>query len=371
MEKFMSLVLFEKIPFQNNSSRFIGKITLNSESTLNSLSLEMIDVASKTLREWKTDPTIRMLFLQGAGSKAFCAGGDIKKLYESMIHKNSYAGEFFEKEYRLDYALHTFGKPIIAWGHGIVMGGGMGLFQAASHRVVTEKTMMAMPEISIGLYPDVGATFFLKNCPNYSGLFFALTGARIIAAEAIELKMADYFIESLSYNDLIAALSKLPISDDSNNLHWEINQILLKFQKSSLSAKPASQIDWNFVDASVKQKSSQEFENFLLESCDLSSWCEKAKNNYLKGSPTSAAIIFEQFKRGKNLSLKDAFKMEWIISVQCALHSDFKEGVRALLIDKDNKANWQPAKFSQVSQNLIDEHFILPKNLSEHPLENL
>src|SRR5690606_15192614 len=179
----------------------IGIATLNVPRALNALSLEMIDLLKMQLDDWQQDARIAAVWLDAEGDKAFCAGGDVVRLYQSMVdtptgERNHYAEAFFGREYQLDYLLHTYGKPVICWGHGIVMGGGLGLMSGCSHRVVTEKSRIAMPEITIGLHPDVGGSWFLSRMPGRTGLFLGLTGANINAADALYIGLADRAIGS-------------------------------------------------------------------------------------------------------------------------------------------------------------------------------
>jgi enoyl-CoA hydratase/carnithine racemase len=214
-----SPVLFGTLTADNG--RRIGMITLNAEKTLNALSLEMIDLITAQLEAWATDEGLAMVLLQAAGDKAFCAGGDLQNLYQSMlihhdstekddIRANPYARDFFDREYRLDYFIHTYPKPILCWGHGIVMGGGIGLMAGASHRVVTEKSRLAMPEIAIGLFPDVGGSYFLNRMPGKLGLFLALTGAMINTADAKFVQLADYAIAQVDKSKVLDELLRQP-----------------------------------------------------------------------------------------------------------------------------------------------------------------
>src|SRR5450830_902534 len=208
-------VSFEELSTHNG--RRIGVATLASEKTLNALSLDMVHLLTPQLRAWAADPAIAMVLLQAQGDKAFCAGGDLQQLYRTMrehhasparddIRGNRYAAEFFEHEYRLDYEIHTYPKPILCWGHGIVMGGGIGLMAGCSHRVVTERSRLAMPEITIGLYPDVGGSWFLSRVPGKLGAFLALTGALMNAEDAKFTKLADYRIAQADKQKVIATL---------------------------------------------------------------------------------------------------------------------------------------------------------------------
>jgi enoyl-CoA hydratase/carnithine racemase len=178
----------------------VGRATLNVEATLNSLTLDMVDLLQAQLDNWAQDDSIAAVFVDAAGEKAFCAGGDVQALHASAVATPGgpceYAEDFFTREYRMNYSLHTYPKPLICWGHGIVMGGGLGVMAGCSHRIVTERTRIAMPEVTIALFPDVGGSWFLNHAPGSSGEFLALTGASINAADAIYIGLADRFIAS-------------------------------------------------------------------------------------------------------------------------------------------------------------------------------
>ena len=182
--------------------RRVAFATLNAEKSLNALSIGMIRLLYAQLQRWEADPEICCIVLQGAGGKAFCPGGNLRNIYQSMLEypgpeiNNPVAGAFFAEEYRLDYIIHTCSKPLLCWGHGIVMGAGIGLMNGASHRVVTEGSRLAMPENTIGLYPDVGGSWFLNRMPGRSGLYLSLTCAPMNAADALFLDLGDFFIPS-------------------------------------------------------------------------------------------------------------------------------------------------------------------------------
>ena len=225
------VVLFETL--QTQDGHHIGVATLNSEKSLNSLSVEMVDLLTPKFKEWKQDKSVVCVLLKAVGEKAFCAGGDIRRLYDSMLEcgaekKNDYAESFFENEYRLDYLIHTYSKPIIVWGHGIVMGGGIGLMSGASHRVVTEKSRLAMPEINIGLYPDVGSTWFLNHATGRTGLFLGLTGANINAADALYIGLADRFISHEKQDEVIKQLCAADWQDDTHDAAGIVSKVVLK-----------------------------------------------------------------------------------------------------------------------------------------------
>lgn len=322
----------------------IGLITLNSPATLNALNLEMIITMTNALLEWEKDPTVAQVVITSNSPKAFCAGGDVVSLYKAMMAKLP-AGDFFKYEYELDLLIHKYKKPIVCLTDGLVMGGGIGIMNGCSHRIVTEKSVLAMPEISIGLFPDVGGTYFLNQMPKHLGLFFALSGSRISAGDAIYLKMADFFVESQSLPVLLEEILL--------GLH-DIREILTKYHKkvpSDVKHKADELIQLaNFEEISELDKFWRSFET-------TDPWIQKGINTYKKGSPTSAAVIFEQLKRGEGVSIEEAFAMELKMARQFTLHHDFAEGIRALLIDKDQNPNWDPKTVDGVSQELIEEHF--------------
>ena len=193
----------------------IGHIWLNSPKTLNALSIEMIISMTEKLEVWEEDSSVKAVIMLSTSDRAFCAGGDVVSLYNAMV-ENKNAGEFFKYEYFLDQYIHNYKKPIIALADGIVMGGGIGIMNGASHRIVTERSMLAMPEITIGLFPDVGGSYFLNKMPGNVGKFLALTGARLNGADAKFVSMADYFISS----ELISVLK-----DALGNFNWDEDKL--------------------------------------------------------------------------------------------------------------------------------------------------
>lgn len=337
----------------------VGIITLNAPKSLNAISLEMASVLLEKLEEWKNNKEIHCLLLQG-NEKAFCAGGDIKCLYEALKNNSlktvaPKALEFFIKEYTLDYTIHTYKKPIIAWGDGIVMGGGIGLLVGASHRVVTEKSKLAMPEIMIGLYPDVGGTWFLNRMPNGWGDYFGLTGARMTGGDALHLGLADYFIVSDLQDKFMKKLMNQKWVESSEKNKKNLDTLLKAFTTTDTHSPVKDHKD--FSQKLCKINSVIEFKSLLEEEALQDEWIRSGLSSFKSGSPTSAMVIYEQLKRGKKLSLKQVFCSELNLSVQFSLRYDFPEGVRALLIDKDKKPNWQPPTLEEVSKDYVETYF--------------
>lgn len=365
------VVLFETLPSTNE--KFIGIATLNAEKSLNSLSLAMVDLLGPQLARWEQDDSIACVLLQGSGSKAFCAGGDVVQLYNSACARDDRAAIFFEREYRLDYQIHTYKKPLIVWAHGIVMGGGLGLMSGASHRVVTEASRIAMPEVTIGLYPDVGGTWFLNRTPGKTGLFLALTGASINAADALFLGLADRFIAHDKRPELVDALSAVAWSGEAAHHAGQVSHVLRAFERQSQSQLPASVVhghydqiqalcDGDDIDAVVAN---------ILAWQGEDKWLERAVKTLASGCPTTIHLIDEQFRRGRHLSLREAFQLELILSINCMRHDNFREGVCALLIDKDQQPKFVPAKLEAVTPAFVEEHFRAPWGEAKHPLGDL
>ncbi|AZA90167.1 Probable enoyl-CoA hydratase echA8 [Chryseobacterium nakagawai] len=340
----------------------VGIITLNSEKTLNSLSLPMIEELKTVLEDWKNADEIACLFIHGAGEKALCAGGDVRQLHDAIIAQRAIdptqvpqdCFDFFSKEYQVDYTIHTYPKPIIVWGHGIVMGGGIGIMVGASHRIVTEKSKLAMPEITIGLYPDVGATWFLNKMPSAYGLYLGLTGARLDGADCKFLGLADYYVQSSSKETILNELERI---EWNNNHHKIVSEILKKVSKEASVPESQAALHQNFVKQFEKADTLEQFGEILINSLEKDEWINAGIKSFEAGSPSSAHIIFRQLKQGKDLNLEEVFQSELNLSCQCCIHPDFAEGVRALLIDKDQSPKWHPATLDEVTQEWINSYF--------------
>nr|AMK59338.1 putative enoyl-CoA hydratase/isomerase family protein [uncultured bacterium UPO53] len=364
------VVLLEERPAADG--RVFAIATLNSERSLNSLSLEMINLLLPAMRRWAADERVVAVFLQGAGEKAFCAGGDVRRICLAVRENgidDPYAQAFFAEEYKLDYLIHTFPKPVIVWGQGIVMGGGIGLMSGASHRVVTETSRLAMPEVTIGLYPDVGGSYFLPRVRGRLGLFIGMTGVHLNAADALFIGLADVAIPAARREAVIAHLCAESFSTDSETRELQISTLLmretppalphseLKPREAALNARAASD-DLPTLYAALTAPAPED------------AWLDRSAKTLAKGSPTSAALIHHQWQHGQGRALADVFREELILSTQCARHPDFIEGVRALLVDKDNAPQWRPATLAEVSKGWIEEHYQAPW-AGEHPLKDL
>jgi enoyl-CoA hydratase/carnithine racemase len=372
-------VVFEERRAANGAR--IGVARLNAEKTLNALSLEMIDLLSERLRAWATDAGVALVVLEGAGEKAFSAGADLHRVHETMlahhasaqrddIRGNPYAAAFFGREYRLDYLIHTYPKPLLCWGHGIVMGGGVGLMSGASHRVVTNESRVAMPEITIGLYPDVGGSWLLGRMPGATGLFLALTGARLQASDALFVKLADYCIDHARKDALFEVLMAQQWTGSHANDDRLLSAVLCDFTMADLAHGPLRQ-QFDLINKLCGHGELKDVVAAITGLTTQDTWLVRAGATLGAGSPSTAALSYELQRRAKYLSLADVFRMEFIAALHCARRPDFAEGIRALLIDKDQRPRWQPATLAQVTPEWTEEFFTSPWKPSEHPLADL
>jgi enoyl-CoA hydratase/carnithine racemase len=361
----------------------IGHATLAKPASLNALDLHMINLLTPQLESWQQDPQVVMVILDGSGERAFCAGGDIVSMYKSMQNsvskkenlegKNSLAlQEFFTQEYQLDYLIHTFSKPILVWGNGIVMGGGLGLMSGGSHRIVTETSRIAMPEISIGLYPDVGGSYFLNAMPAGCGLFLGLTGAFLNASDALYSHLADYFVPHDAKVTLFTRL--LSANWQEGLLHQTLSSICDDFHSLHIGQLPQGNLmenqDW-LTTLSAQTDVSQAVEYIQSANAGDNKWLSKAQKTLSAGSPITAHLVFEQLRRGKDMTLAECFQMELGLSCQCGEFGEFQEGVRALMIDKDNQPNWRFKSVDQVPKAIVDYFFENIWSQKTHPLAHL
>ncbi|MBQ4798873.1 enoyl-CoA hydratase/isomerase family protein [Pseudoalteromonas sp. MMG006] len=364
-------VLFETATAANGS--LIGLITLNVPKALNALNFDMIKLLEPHLRAWQDDDAIAMVILKGAGDKAFCAGGDVVSLHHAMAQgkPTSLVEEFFTLEYQLDYLIHTFDKPILVWGNGIVMGGGLGLMAGASHRVVTETSRIAMPEQTIGLYPDVGGSYFLHKMPQGVGLFLGLTSASINCEDACFVSLADHFIDSTKYDDMLAQILAAKWGKTASLNHERLTKLLTDLDNQS-ARMPKGNIKANLatIQKLAEFNTLQEQVDYILGLTTDDKWLQRAQKSLKHGCPLSCALVSEQLKASKGKSLLTCFKMELGMSVRAGEVGEFQEGVRALLIDKDGAPNWQYKTLSDVPQTIIDS-FFANRFGENHPLNGL
>lgn len=326
----------------------LGYILLNRPKALNALTLNMCELMTAQLKSWARDDAVKAVAIRGAGEKAFCAGGDVVRLYEDGKAGRAYPSAFWSTEYRLNTLIKRYPKPYIALIDGIVMGGGVGVSVHGGYRVVTDRTMFAMPETGIGLFPDVGGGYFLPRLPGAAGMYLGLTGKRLKGADCVVLGLA----EALVPHDRLAALEAKLASEAASDLD-EISYLIGQFAEPVKTA-PVSEdrtafgrhFDRDSVEAIMDSLAAEQGE-----------WAAE-QLKVLKGkSPTALKVTFRQIREGAQLSFEDNMRMEWRIATRCAAGHDFYEGVRALLIDKDNTPRWKPASLADVSAQDVAAYF--------------
>lgn len=327
----------------------VAIIQLNRPQALNALTHDMCLPLEKHLRSWATDPVVKAVIIKGSGEKAFCAGGDIRKLADRGPEGVSYRKSFWYDEYRCNTLIGEYPKPFIALIDGIFMGGGVGLSVHGSHRIISEFAHFAMPETGIGLFPDVGGTYFLPRCPGELGTFLGLTGARLKGADILTAGVATHFVPRDKMPALEQALIAAAPADKA-----AIDAVVARFTgdagASPLSERKA-EIDRRFAGDSVAAIMA------ALET-DPSPFSIEQMGIIRSKSPTSVKLTFAQLRRGRSLSLRDCMRLEWRICNHVALGHDFYEGVRAVILDKDHKPKWQPARLEDVSDAEIEKYFM-------------
>ncbi|QSX34936.1 enoyl-CoA hydratase/isomerase family protein [Shewanella avicenniae] len=339
----MESIIFSTLA--SSKGKQIGIATLNAEKSLNALSVTMVDALTKQLTLWQQDPQIAAVLLDAVGDKAFCAGGDVRALYharqQNPQHFVAQVSDFFEAEYRLDYQLHTFGKPVLVWGDGIVMGGGIGLLMGASHRIVTERSRLAMPEVTIGLYPDVGGTYFLSRMQGKLGLFLGLTAYNLTAADARYVGMANHFLASSEKQRLLHALTAVAWGENHSLNKQKLHDVLDDLEISSTEHVGKSRLKANqgLIDKLMDGRIG-EIVSRMQQLASSETWLERAKATMLAGSPQSWLLADAQCQLGREMSLAECFRFELGLSINCCVLGDFCEGVRALLVDKDRQPQW-------------------------------
>ena len=340
---------------------YVGKIILNNSKSLNALNDNMIAKLKHCLTVWHNDKSIVMVWIESAIDKAFCAGGDIRGLYHKIKEeKHDDIAHFFAVEYELDYLIHTFNKPIVVWGNGIVMGGGLGLMAGGSHRVVTENSLLAMPEMNIGLFPDVGATWFLNQVPHHLGLVIAWMAYQLDHYDALYAHLAEHYIHHSDKNKVFMYLDKIKWSDNVEVNHRQLTEYMqqyaLPYERSLLETYSDKLISLIQDDNMLVV-----YDNLLSYHFTEQKW-KLGQEVMKKGSPLTARIIWHQFTECTQDTLTQCFAKElhWVKNV--CRYGDVLEGIRALLIDKDKQPHW---KFGHLSE--VEEMFISDKILSKMP----
>ena len=336
----------------------VGWLRLNRAKTLHALSLDMVESLTQNLQAWAQDSNIGCILLDHAEGRGFCAGGDIRFLQNSALHDGGATGRaFFYAEYQLNHLMFTTTKPIVAFMDGITMGGGVGISQPARYRVATENTRYAMPETGIGLFPDVGGGWYLSRLPGRMGEYLALTGARIDGADCMALGLATHYVESAQLPALKAALIAAP---------QDIDGLLAQFAKPA----PPSRLMEHAQEVATLFASDKLEDILAALAASDSPWAAAQAKDLAGKSPQTCKVALRQLLESKKLgSFAENMAMEYRIASRVLTRPDFIEGVRAVIVDKDNAPRWNPPTAEAVSDALIDEIFApLPADQEWKPL---
>jgi enoyl-CoA hydratase/carnithine racemase len=313
----------------------VALVTLDRPKQLNALTQGMVDTLGAWLDAWERDTRVRMVFLRGAGGRAFCAGGDIRALRDN--HGSRENLHFMATEYALDYRIHTYPKPTASDIDGVVMGGGMGFAQGTRLRIVGSRTRMAMPETAIGLFPDVGGSWFLSRCPGRVGEYLALTGATIGAADAIHCGLADHYVGA---------------------------EPLVPGEVERMRAAIDRHFSAPTVEAIVASLRAEHGPGCL-------EWAARTRSALDRASPTMLKVALEQVRRGRGLTLAECFRMELGLIHAAFEHGEYVEGIRARLVDKDDAPRWEPATLAEVGEATVAGFFAPRWPAARHPLAHL
>lgn len=339
-------VLFSNLPASNGS---VGLITLNRPEQLNALNHAMVKAIYQQLQAWTDSAEIKAVVVCGLG-RAFCAGGDLRTVYQSWDQPKQ-SQQFFQDEYRLNRAIFHFPKPYVALMDGITMGGGAGIAINGNYRIATEKLKFAMPETGIGFFTDVGSSYFLNRCPGKIGWYLGLTGSVITAADAHYAGLVDLVIDSKHTPELLTALAQTTWPED-----WQatLSAVLMAFATSPAASTLAS------MQTSIDRCFSASIEQILacLDQQSSDTWSQQTSQRLRSRSPFSLKLVLEQLNRGKELSFDECMRMEYRIANRFVNNPDFREGIRAAVIDKDHAPHWHTAQLAEVNAEAVANYFL-------------
>ncbi|MEW1821970.1 enoyl-CoA hydratase/isomerase family protein [Arthrobacter sp. NPDC080031] len=330
----MAEVLFEK-------RGHLGVITLNRPKAVNALTAGMVHAMLERLTAWADDDAVRTVLVHGAGDRGLCAGGDIVAIYDDILRGGDRTADFWAAEYRLNSLIARYPKPYVAFMDGLVLGGGVGISAHGSVRVVTERTRTGMPETTIGFVPDVGGTLLLSRSPGESGTHAALTGAHLSGADALFLGLADHFVPSESLPALAEAL-------ESSTAEAAVGRFVQEPPASALSG----QRGW--IDDAY---ASDDAEEIVARLRAAGGDAAAAAVTIEAKSPTAVKVTLESLRRVRGLSLEEALEQEYRVGVRCLAGPDFREGIRAQVVDKDRNPQWKPASLAEVSPAAVEGFF--------------
>ena len=328
-----------------------GVITLNRPKALNALTFGMVKAFRSQMKEWESDTGVRAVLVKGAGERAFCAGGDVRWVHETARRALDEAAVFFHEEYRNNAAIFHFPKPYIALIDGIVMGGGVGISIHGDFRIAGDKTLFAMPETGIGLFPDVGGGYFMSRLAGGLGQYFGLTGARARAADCLAAGFATHYCPSDQMDELEAVLLAAELKSDP---YKEVDEMLAAAGKDP-GRGDLDEIRGKIADLFEHSQSVDDLFSRLNK--DESDFAIATLKTLKQMSPLSLKVTFEQMQRGAKLDFDDVMRMEYRLVRRILQGKDFFEGVRAQLIDKDKTPKWDPADLTAVTDEMVAAHF--------------
>ncbi len=317
----------------------LGRITLNRPKALNALTRDMCVEIKRALDEWAGDAHVKAVAIDAVPGRAFCAGGDIRALYDDGT---KYAPQFYAAEYRMNARIKHYSKPYVALIDGICMGGGVGVSVHGSHRIVSENATVAMPETAIGFFPDIGGSYVLPRLPGEIGMYLTLTGARLKAADLIYAGIATHFVASAKMSAIAARLAAGETPD-------KVLTELSENPGEPTLAQHRAAIDRAFAASSV--------ENILQALAREGEWGAETAKGLRAKSPAALKVTFREMREGKKLAFDDCLRMEYRLALHAVVSHDFREGVRAIVVDKDQAPKWQPSSLEQVSDAAVAAWF--------------
>jgi len=350
----------------------IGVITLDRPKALNSLSLDMVRAITDALLHWRNDDSVRAVIIRSSSEKALCAGGDIRFFFEAGRSTpqggSAQLEDFFTEEYALNHLIHHYPKPYIAFMDGIVMGGGMGIAQggpANRLRIVTDRTKMAMPEVNIGLFPDVGGSYFLSRISGETGVYLGVTGEIIGAADAIYAGLADVFVPATQ----LAALFEMIIEDQSEDIREAVCNFAAPFRTQADPAASTLAAERAAIDRHFAYNDIHAIISSLAQ--DASPFAQKTLSTMDKRSPLMMCVTLSQLRQGAGMNIADCLRMERTMVRRSFENGEVLEGIRSVVIDKDNAPKWTPSTVAEVSAEMVARFFEPAWPTHAHPLRHL
>lgn len=340
-------ILFEELKGKTHS---IGLITLNRPQVLNSLNHSMIRSLYSQLQIWETAQHVKAVIIRAAEGRAFCAGGDIRSIYEKMKTNDPCTPDFFRDEYQLNQKIYHYPKPYIALLNGITMGGGVGISLHGSYCIASDKLSFAMPETGIGFFPDVGGTYFLPRISSHIGYYLGLTGAKITSDDCVQLGLVNQKVSEESLPDIIHELTHQALSGET---YSAVSKIIEQFR---INSGPSFLMGHKEEINRCFQANSVEEIIKLLQASE-NDFCKHALDNLSKKSPASLKVTLRALQEGARLDFDHCMNQEYRLVNRFLKSHDFREGIRALIIEKDQQPKWQPEALSAVNDQMVDAYF--------------